>query len=358
MEGVDTALSKDVGMGGNQMIMTANMQMENRKMKMKNKKKRRRQSKNQLFNFSKTLKKVTFKKKIDSLKKAEEKEMQVREGQSNTEGVENIDQNTQKPKKPKLRNNRDFKFPSEKMELPPQLNQETEGRTSHRDERTLYVRFPPSLAVRDKSYLESLVPSAVDIRFPRLSPGSYAKFCYVEFETEEETIRMKENFADIKIEGDAFYADYVGKKSKAYNEKETRTVDPLRLYVGGLPKGIQAGDIRAVFPTTARMLYRKASHKVSVSHAYLIYDTHEEALSVFKASKGLKILGKEVTVMFATYKNTQTNKNDEQPKSSTAKKLKTEDVRMEDGDDGRKQMNEEFKDKKEDIEMIKQIQIT
>lgn len=115
MEGVDTALSKDVGMGGNQMIMTANMQMENRKMKMKNKKKRRRQSKNQLFNFSKTLKKVTFKKKIDSLKKAEEKEMQVREGQSNTEGVENIDQNTQKPKKPKLRNNRDFKFPSEKV---------------------------------------------------------------------------------------------------------------------------------------------------------------------------------------------------------------------------------------------------
>ena len=41
-------------------------------------------------------------------------------------------------------------------------------------------------------------------------------------------MKMKENFKNIKIQDEAFYADYVGKKSKAYNEKEPRTVDPLR----------------------------------------------------------------------------------------------------------------------------------
>ena len=57
------------------------------------------------------------------------------------------------------------------------------------------------------------------------------------------------------------------------------------------------------------------------SHAYLVYETHEDALNVFNSSKDLKILGKEVIVMFATYKNIA-SKNEEQSATSAAKKQK------------------------------------
>ncbi|KAG0702379.1 nucleolin [Chionoecetes opilio] len=206
--------------------------------------------------------KMTTKKDSEGGKKDSEGEEQT-----NTDSEENVDtQDPPKPKRPKRRN-RELNVPSGKMELTPLLTQETDGRTSHRDERTLYVRFPPSLcSVRDKAYLETLVPSAVDIRLPRLSPGNYAKFCYIEFDTEEETTRMRETLATIKINGEAFFADYVGKKSKTQSDKEPRTVDPLRLYVGGLPKGIKGEDIRAAFPTAGRMMYRKANNKFSVRY--------------------------------------------------------------------------------------------
>lgn len=39
---------------------------------------------------------------------------------------------------------------------------------------------------------------------------------------------MKEKIEKIEVNGEPFYVDYVGKKSKAYNDKETRSVDPLR----------------------------------------------------------------------------------------------------------------------------------
>ncbi|MPC22185.1 nucleolin [Portunus trituberculatus] len=214
------------------------------------------------------------------------------------------------------------------MELTPLLNQKTEGRTSHRDERTLYVRFPPSLALRDKSFLEPLVPSAVDIRLPRLSATGTAKFCYMEFETEEEATRIKESMSNIKVEGEAFYADYVGKKSKTYPVKEPKVVDPLRLYVGGLPVGMHVKHLRAAFPTATQVLYKKASRKVTSSHAYLIFASHEDALRAFESSSDLKILAKKVIVMFATYKNI-TEKNEEQF-TTRAKKQKT-DVEMEEG---------------------------
>lgn len=61
------------------------------------------------------------------------------------------------------------------MPLTGSIHQETEGRTNYRDDRTLYVRFPQSLSVREKSYVQPMAPTAVDIRFPRLSPGNAAK---------------------------------------------------------------------------------------------------------------------------------------------------------------------------------------
>lgn len=39
---------------------------------------------------------------------------------------------------------------------------------------------------------------------------------------------MKEKIEKIEVNGEAFYVDYVGKKSKAFSEKEPRTIDPLR----------------------------------------------------------------------------------------------------------------------------------
>ncbi|KAK8396761.1 hypothetical protein O3P69_005022 [Scylla paramamosain] len=324
-------------MGENQINMSASKQLENKKTNMK-KKKKRAKNKNQIIkvqgknqakvNVCKKNEKTSTIKKVNSLKEAEKNET---EEQSGIDSKENMDQDTQKSRKPVKRNKRNLKPAPEKMELTPLLDQETEGRMSHRDERTLYVRFPPSLTLQDKSFLEPLVPSAVDIRFPRLSATSTAKYCYIEFETEEEATRIKESLPNIRIKGEAFYADYVGKRSKIYSEKEPRIVDPVRLYVGGLPAGIPASHLKATFPTAARILYKKPSRRVISSHAYIIFATHKDALRAFESSSDLKILGKEVIVMFATYKK-NTYKNEEQS-TTPAKKQKTEDVEMEEGNE-------------------------
>lgn len=323
-------------MGENQITMNASAQLQNKKANKKNKKKRKHGlKKNQIvkvqgnkvakINVNKNNEKAGIKKENSSME-AEEKETNEHSGITSKE---NMNQDTQKGKKRKIRNNRIFTSSSEKMELPALLDQETDGRTSHRDERTLYVRIPPALEVRDKSLLEPIVPSAIDIRLPRLSPKSIAKFCYMEFETVEEATRIKEKLPNITINSVAFYADHVGKKAKSYPAKEPRVVDPVRLYVGGLPAGIKASDLRDAFPTATQVLYKKASHRVCSSHAYIIFATHEDALKAFESSSSLKIRGKDVIVMFATYKN-NTNKDKDQI-TNVAKKQKTEDVEMEEG---------------------------
>ena len=50
----------------------------------------------------------------------------------------------------------------------------------------------------------------------------------MEFETEEEATKIKEDLSKIMVKGEAFYADYVGKRSKSYPVKEPRMVDPVR----------------------------------------------------------------------------------------------------------------------------------
>lgn len=59
------------------------------------------------------------------------------------------------------------------------------------------------------------------------------------------------------------------------------------------------------------------------SYAYVIYKTHEEALEVFNASRDLKILGKEVIVMFSTFKRGNiANEDEDQSIAHLSKKLK------------------------------------
>lgn len=59
------------------------------------------------------------------------------------------------------------------------------------------------------------------------------------------------------------------------------------------------------------------------SYAYIIYKTHEEALEVFNTTRDLKIQGKDVIVMFATYKSGSVAKeNEDQSIISPTKKQK------------------------------------
>ena len=113
-----TGLKKNVGMGENRINMSTNI--ENKKMKMKNKNKKLGQNKNQCVKFPlKNQEKIYLNKstgknkvqKINSFKKVEKKETVVKP----KIGVENMEEEGQKTKKPKRRNNRNFKFTSEKV---------------------------------------------------------------------------------------------------------------------------------------------------------------------------------------------------------------------------------------------------
>lgn len=63
------------------------------------------------------------------------------------------------------------------------------------------------------------------------------------------------------------------------------------------------------------------------SYAYILYKTHEEALEVFNSTSDLKIMGKDVIVVFATHKNgNESNENEDQSVTPSLKKQKVGNV--------------------------------
>lgn len=50
----------------------------------------------------------------------------------------------------------------------------------------------------------------------------------MEFESEEDTEKMKDEISKVVVDGEPIYVDYVGKKSKNYIERDSEPVNPYK----------------------------------------------------------------------------------------------------------------------------------
>jgi RNA recognition motif-containing protein len=91
------------------------------------------------------------------------------------------------------------------------------------------------------------------VRTPRQGKKKVAqkiKYCYLEFVSEAECEKAKE---ELSKSGDRFFVDFVGEKSRnlRHTSKEggkPRPINPMRLFVNGLPKSITAAKLKLLFP--------------------------------------------------------------------------------------------------------------
>ncbi|KAK8734682.1 hypothetical protein OTU49_005931, partial [Cherax quadricarinatus] len=246
-------------------------------------------------------------------------------GPQNEKQDKNVVSKKRNSKQESRKRKRQTEFTSEEvqMQLGDGLQAEHEVRASSRDLRTLYVRFPKSLKVSKGTEVKELVKEAIDVRLPRCSSINFCSHCFLEFESEEMTDRMKEKISKMKVGDESFYVDYVGKKSTYCRERQPGPVNPLKLYIGRVPMTTTRDDLRKAFRTAAQIDYRRKKKNLRTRFALITYGSQEEALKVFNSSKNLKINGEEVTVMFAKARqiDVRNNRNETPPK-----KMKMEQV--------------------------------
>ena len=93
------------------------------------------------------------------------------------------------------------------------------------------------------------------VRVPRMAhnlQGEKAiKYCFLEFSSEAAAEQSK---VELSKSSDKYFVDFVGQKSRnvKFTPKDgaakTKQINPIRLFVTGLPKGMTESKLRMLFP--------------------------------------------------------------------------------------------------------------
>jgi len=168
----------------------------------------------------------------------------------------------------------------------------TEEKLKERDRRTLFVRAKVLKDI-EVSELMRIANGVDDIR----RKGYIA---YMVFESEKKAKKGYKKLQGYNLHGEELYVDYVGEKSKVtvkdkYNSPQQ--VDPLKLFVSGVPVETSVDDVREVFPKAQEITLPK-TFKNNFKYALVSFGSVEEAQEAF-GQKNVKIREKAVTVFFA-----------------------------------------------------------
>ena len=91
------------------------------------------------------------------------------------------------------------------------------------------------------------------VRAPRLSnKNQEIKYCYLEFTSEAAAEAAK---IELSSSTDKYFVDFVGEKSRNVKfslkngaAQSQMPINPLRLFINGLPKGMNESKLRMLFP--------------------------------------------------------------------------------------------------------------
>merc|ERR1712055_859481 len=131
----------------------------------------------------------------------------------------------------------------------------------------------------------------------------------------------KNKLATTQYKGKEVYVDFVGESStnKKKSAKAKGGLNPTRLFVCGLAKGIDKRNLKEMFPKAAHGDIPQKSKKKGSSYGFVQFSTPADAKAAFDAAQDLTINNHKITVLFA--KGTKEKKN----KESTGEKRKSAD---------------------------------
>merc|ERR1712013_689647 len=161
------------------------------------------------------------------------------------------------------------------------------------------------------------------VRTPRMAgkENDGISYAFIEFGGSEECKAAKNKLSTSQFKGNELYVDFVGENStsKKKNAKVKGGLNPTRLFVCGLAKGIDKRNLKEMFPKAAHADIPQKSKKKGSSYGFVQFSTPADAKAAFDAAQDLTINNHKITVLFA--KGDKAKKN----KESTGEKRKGAD---------------------------------
>jgi len=136
----------------------------------------------------------------------------------------------------------------------------------------------------------------------------------VEFEDPEECKAAKNKLATTQYKGNEVYVDFVESSTAKGG------LDPIRLFVCGLPEGIDERNLKEKFPKAAHVDIPSKSKKKGSSYGFVQFSNPGDAKAAFDAAQDLTINDFKITVLFAKQKKKERKANATFKKARKAKK--------------------------------------
>lgn len=154
-----------------------------------------------------------------------------------------------------------------------------------KDLRTLYIKFKDGHQPSTEKEIRSICPSVQYVRIPRKDKNKI-NYCFVEYDSEAECDNMKEELSNSP---DRFFVDYVGEKSRnlKFTAKDVsakkRPINPLRLFVSGLPANMTVAKLSMLFPKCSNAHIKTKGSPVG----FVQFRNAGDAKSAFEAAQKL-----------------------------------------------------------------------
>ena len=116
-----------------------------------------------------------------------------------------------------------------------------------------FIFQKPDSQPTSEEEIRALSPSVMYVRVPRMGNKQQAiKYCFLEFSSETAADQAKTELS--KLSPEKYFVDFVGEKSRnvKFSPKDgaakTKPINPVRLFVTGLPPGMTESKLRMLFP--------------------------------------------------------------------------------------------------------------
>eukprot|EP00094_Tigriopus_californicus_P001109 TCALIF_01073-PA protein Name:"Similar to NCL Nucleolin (Gallus gallus)" AED:0.00 eAED:0.00 QI:202/1/0.5/1/1/1/2/0/355 len=184
-----------------------------------------------------------------------------------------------------------------------EIAQDELKRKADRDARTLYVAFKADKLPTTIEEIEKLHPDIKLVRILRQSKkaNSTIRYCFMEFASEKVCEKAKTVLSLKEYNGGRLAVDFVGAKSKIQRGPKSamRPVNPTKLFVSGLAKGLTEDKLRELFPKASRTIIPARSVRKGSTFGFAQFNNPAEAKEAFNASQNLEFDGHHLTVLFA-----------------------------------------------------------
>ncbi|CAG5134480.1 unnamed protein product, partial [Candidula unifasciata] len=191
----------------------------------------------------------------------------------------------------------------------------------NKDAQTLFIKNLPSnctveeIKALSKDILQVRLRTLFTIKGKNRERPGYA---YLEFASEASAEKNYGILAKSTIRGSKMVVDYVGEKStfsKKNTNKSGEEIDPLKLFVAGLPDGTVEADLRKIFPqaTSITIPLRQGDKKV-IGYGFVTFATEAQTKQALNKCQSPSLKGVTVAVMFAKKHDEKKNAKKEKAK--------------------------------------------